>query len=185
MQFTETKEQTKEDTFVVSAYWDKINWQWSTRRFKISNERITTVLPIFDRDTKYLKITSTFKESVQGHVKALPKDYNNQFVVTITNGNAKEVFEFGTSIADTKKQSPKISLTSAENVYAFYCFIGDAIAGSQTFEEFKSEFGYDDCCEAHKIWKACKESTMKAVRLGLGDLYEISNYLQETYPDVL
>jgi hypothetical protein len=126
-------------------------------------------------------VSSRFKESVFG--KSTKTGWNNQFLITVKNGNSEISFEYGISVVETEKG--KITLTKQDHIFAFYCFIGDAISGSETFENFQKEFGYQDCCEAYRIWKLCRESTVKAVRLGIGDLYRVSNYIQEKYPDVI
>lgn len=110
-------------------------------------------------------------------------DYQNHFTVTVTKGNASESFDYHASINDANNGI--VNLSDNDKLGAFYCFIGDAIAGLMSFKEFQLDFGYDDCCEAHKIWKLCKESTIKATRLGLGDLYKVSDFMQENYPEVV
>lgn len=54
--------------------------------------------------------------------------------------------------------------------------LSDASAGDQDFEEFCSEFGYDeDSREAERTWKACQKSGEGVKRL-LGDDYETFLY---------
>ena len=142
-----------------------------------ASERTTITLQ------KNIVLSSVFTESKIQTDGVCKGDYNNQFTVTVERGNAKETFTFGISIVDTRKG--KVTLTDQDHIFAFYCFVGDAISGSMTFKDFKSEYGYEDCCEAHKIWKLCQDSTMKAIRLNLGDLYELSNAIQEKYPEVI
>jgi len=67
---------------------------------------------------------------------------------------------------------PEINKES-DLLHAFDCFVSDAIAGKNSFEEFCSEFGYDqDSRKAHKIYKACVKSCAKLERIYKGDLYE-------------
>lgn len=158
-----------------------MNIGWFERMEIIPESKITKVsIP-----GKTITVTSSFLDCVKGHVNTLPNDYNNRFTVTIKNGNISESFEYGVSIHDTKQLKPKMVLTDQDHVFALYCVIGDAISGIMPFKEFQSEYGYSDCCEAHKIWKLCQNSAMKIMRLNLGDLYEISNFIQEKYPDVI
>lgn len=53
-----------------------------------------------------------------------------------------------------------------------HCLVMDAELGSQSFESFCWEFGYDpDSMSAHKLWKACSKQAPRVKRL-LGDDYE-------------
>ncbi len=131
-----------------------------------------------------ITISARFKEQEKATVTIhkIP-DYQNHFTITITKGSESETFDYHASIHDA--DAGIVNLSDSDKLGAFYCFIQDAIAGLMSFDEFKSEYGYDDCCKAHTVWKACKESAMKAARLGLGDLYQVSNDLQENYPEVV
>lgn len=52
------------------------------------------------------------------------------------------------------------------------CLCSDASAGSQDFEEFCRDFGYDlDSRKALRTWKACASMAERLPRF-LGDLYE-------------
>lgn len=129
-------------------------------------------------------ISSQFKEQRQTTIaKRKTPDYQNHFTVTITKGTASESFDYHASINDADKGI--VNLSDNDKIGAFYCFVQDAISGTLPFKEFKSEYGYDDCCEAHRIWKLCQESTIKATRLGLGDLYALSERIQNEYPEVV
>jgi hypothetical protein len=131
-----------------------------------------------------ITITAMFDRNEPVHTKyQRTPQYHNVYQIAVTKGDQKESFEFSASINDAG--AGIVNLSPEDKINAFYCFIGDAIAGAESFEDFKGNFGYDDCCEAYRIHKLCKESTLKAVRLGLGDLYKVSEYLQETYPDVI
>jgi len=169
-----------ENTMMKTIWFDKNwnEWKWIGKRV---NETKPTKISLSMQLGSDVLVSSVFKESIQG--KATKTGWNNQFVVTAKYGNNEISFEYGISVVETEKGI--VNLTDKDHIFAFYCFIGDAIAGSGTFDNFQSEFGYQDCCEAYKIWKLCKESTIKAVRLGIGDLYKVSNFLQEKYPEVL
>ncbi len=65
---------------------------------------------------------------------------------------------------------------------AFSCFVGDALAGSESFEEFCSEFGYDDdSMTAFSTYRECQKSLEKCKKLKLSEtsLYNIKNDLSE------
>jgi hypothetical protein len=96
--------------------------------------------------------------------------------VTVTNTETENEieFDFWASIAKPELESEYDILN------AFYCFISDAISGTYTFEEFCSEFGYDeDSRRAEKIWKECKKSYGKLISIFDGDIYDLANELQE------
>jgi hypothetical protein len=125
-----------------------------------------------------VKVSSEFKNQEPAHTphQRTPQ-YRNKFTITVNKGNNSITFDYTASINDAGEGI--VNLSDSDKINAFYCFIGDAIAGTMTCKEFASEFGYTDCCEAHRIHKLCKESTIKAAQLGIGDLYELSNKLQE------
>ena len=144
------------------------------------DERImATKIQINDEES--VEITSTLKGTVEGWVNK--REYNNLFAVTVQSGAVKESFDYHISIAETNKG--KKVLTDADHISAFYAFVGDGIAGLMDFKEFLDEFGYTDCREGYKIHKACEAAQKQCARLGLGDLYQVSNYMQEKYPDAV
>lgn len=124
---------------------------------------------------KNFSLTSTFKGNKVWSADEKQENYNNH-VITVTNTETKQKisFEFWGSIAN-----PEIK-TEKELLYAFYCFVEDALSGKMDFSEFCGEFGYDtDSCKAEKTWKACKRSTVKFEKLYDGDIYDFINELQE------
>ena len=128
---------------------------------------MTTKIQINDEES--IEISSKLIGTAEGF-SALPGRYNNVFAVTVTNGGIAETFDYHISILDTEKG--KKALADEDHIDAFYCFLGDAISGSQSFEVFCAELGYDeDSRKAEKIWKACQEATQKADNLSIGDLY--------------
>ena len=159
---------------------------------------MTTKIQINDEES--IEVSSVLTGMEEGF--SAPREYNNVFAVTVTNGGVAETFDYHISVHDTeggycpsiqttllygavmKGENGKKKLTDADHIFAFYCFLGDAISGSQSFEVFCDEMGYDeDSRKAEKIWKACQEATQKADNLSIGDLYQVSNYIQEKYPD--
>jgi len=104
------------------------------------------------------------------------RNYNNH-VITVKNNDTKSrcTFEFWASIA-----SPVIE-SENDLLYAFECFIRDAMSAEQGFEDFCSEFGYDsDSRSVERIYKACERALNKFDRVVSEDIYEFSNELQET-----
>ena len=122
---------------------------------------------------KNFEIKATYK----GNKKAeWSKENFNNHMVKVTNRDTQQsiTFEFWASISN-----PKLK-TEYDILNAFYCFVSDAIAGSYTFEEFCSEFGYNnDSRQAEKIYKKCKKQLEKLKKIYDGDIYELANKLQE------
>jgi len=126
-----------------------------------------------------IEVSSQMVECVKG--KFVAYEFNNVFNVTIDYENKKEVFEYTISIQDTK--NGKKELSHEDHISAVYSFIGDAIAGEMSFETFMDEFGYTDCRCGYKIHKACIKSMEQFSNLNMGDAYDISNFIQEHYPN--
>ena len=105
------------------------------------------------------------------------RNHNNHTVtVRNTETGKKTSFDFWASLAD-----PELS-SEYDIINAFYCFVSDAIAGEMTFEDFCSDFGYDnDSMTAYKTWKACKRSAAKLSRITTEDIYDLANDLSENY----
>ena len=141
---------------------------------------MTTKVQINDEE-RSIEIASAFKGAVKGWVNK--REYNNVFAVTVQNGTFKESFDYHISIVETNKG--KKVLTDADHIHAFYSFVRDGIAGLVDFEEFMGEYGYEDHWKGYKIHKACETAQKQCARLGLGDLYAVSNYIWEKYPDAV
>ena len=61
---------------------------------------------------------------------------------------------------------------------ALECVISDALSGIYSFDEFCSEFGYDeDSRSAERMHKACEDTYKRIVALGIcePEMYEIVN----------
>lgn len=104
------------------------------------------------------------------------KRNTNHNIITVTNKKTKvEVFfDFWTSIA-----RPYI-LSTVELLESFDCFIGDAILGILSFDEFCSELGYsNDSIEAQKIHNKCKESSIAAMKVLDENIYDFASSLRE------
>jgi len=117
------------------------------------------------------------KASYKGTKKAeWSSDNFNNHMITVTNTDTdqKITFEFWASNA-----RPTIE-REYDVLNAFYCFVSDAVAGSETFENFCHEFGYDtDSRTAEKIHKKCKKSLEKLNKIYDGDIYDLVNELSE------
>lgn len=104
-------------------------------------------------------------------------DRHNKVTVKNLNNGKRTSFDFWGSVKNPRVESEYDLLN------AFYCFVSDALAGVDSFENFCSEFGYDtDSRNAEKIWRACKRSTNKFFNLtgySLDMVYDLVNDLQE------
>jgi hypothetical protein len=102
-------------------------------------------------------------------------NYNNHKVTIYNKDNKKSCsFEYWASVANPKLRSKYDILN------AFYCFVSDCVAGIDGFDDFCSEFRYNnDSIKAHNIYKACQKSLKKLKRIYDGDLYELLNKLSE------
>ena len=73
-------------------------------------------------------------------------------------------FDFTDSIAN--EEAGKQGLAKDELLWAFRCFVEDALAGESSFEDFASDYGYDlDSYSARQIHKACKRASAKFAKL--------------------
>lgn len=89
-----------------------------------------------------------------------------RFTVTVTSDatGARTRFTYHGSIADHDAGTDQ--LDRAALLYAFRCFVEDADAGEQTFEEFADSYGYDqDSYRARQTHKACRTARAKFARL--------------------
>lgn len=122
------------------------------------------------------KITATYTGSKAADWgNDCPTNWNHHRV-TVTNQDTgkRTCFDFWASL-----MQPELR-TRYDVLNAFRCFVDDALCGSETFEDFCSEFGYnEDSRRAEKTWKACKRSLAKLQRIYPGDLYDLINELEE------
>jgi len=153
----------------------------------LPEEVITQIISIFEKynkpeHTEQKTNTATFKQfqvkaSYKGTKKAeWSSDNFNNHMVTVTNTETsnKITFEFWASMTH-----PELN-REYDILNAFYCFVTDAISGSYSFENFCSEFGYDtDSRTAEKIYRKCKKQLEKLNKIYDGDIYDLSNELQE------
>ena len=122
-------------------------------------------------------IAADYRGDKQAPFSDAKYDNWNRHVVTIRNRDSgtRTTFDFWASLAEPELRSP------SDLRGAFECFLSDAIAGEQSFEEFCGDFGYDvDSRKAEKVWKACQRASTKAKRLlGSADLYKIAEALRD------
>lgn len=148
---------------------------------------ITDIISIFEKynkpeNTEQKTSKATFKQfevkaSYKGTKKAeWSSDNFNNHMITVTNtetGN-KATFEFWASMAH-----PELN-REYDILNAFYCFITDAISGSESFEDFCSNFGYDkDSITALKIYRKCKKQLEKLNKICNDNIHDLANELQE------
>lgn len=98
--------------------------------------------------------------------------YNSRVTVYNRKTGKRTAFDFWGSL-----MNPELR-TRYDLLNAFYCFIGDAVSGNQSFSDFCGEFGYDeDSIKARETWLACKQSLDKAKRILDADIYDFLNEL--------
>lgn len=132
-----------------------------------------------------MPVKATFKQfEIKANYKGTKKaewsdnrhqNFNNH-MVTIKNIETEQkiTFEFWASIAH-----PVLN-KEYDILNAFYCFVSDAVSGSESFENFCSELGYDsDSRTAEKIYRKCKKQLEKLNRIYDGDIYDLVNELQD------
>lgn len=148
---------------------------------------ITEIITIFDKynkpeNTEQVTNKATYKQfEIKATYKGTKKaewssDNFNNHMITVTNTETKEkiTFEFWASNA-----RPKLN-REYDILNAFYCFVSDAVGGSESFEYFCSEFGYDtDSRKAEKIYRKCKKQLEKLNKIYDGDIYDLVNNLSE------
>lgn len=105
---------------------------------------------------------------------------HNGFKVSVKVSNKSISFDYYGSTNDYTNNVT--SLDTEALIFALYSFISDATAGNQTFEDFCSEFSYDeDSRSAKRIHKACIKSLDKYNKILAVDIYDFINELQEKH----
>lgn len=128
---------------------------------------------MYKANYKEFEIKATYKGTKKAEWSS--DNFNNHMVkVTNTETDQSITFEFWASMANPELNSEYDILN------AFYCLVSDAIAGSENFEDFCSNFGYDtDSKTAEKIYRKCKKQLEKLSKIYDGDIYDFANELQE------
>ena len=107
---------------------------------------------------------------------------DNQYLVFLKNLESGEQCSFRYWSSNTVYRSMH---TNHDLIFAVECFLSDAISGSNSFEEFCHELGYDLYDDysggynkkSKKIYNACKRSYKSALRVvgNDDDIYTLSN----------
>lgn len=101
----------------------------------------------------------------------------NHYRVFVTINETKVQFEYYCNDVSPLKADALIS--------ALYCFLSDGIAyhNAKDKYDFADEFGYDkyeDRKRLNEVWRGCMSAYDKWLQFGI-DIYEIVNWLQETF----
>lgn len=113
------------------------------------------------------------------HVGAKPATWgthkHTHHIVYVQNLDNKKrtSFDFWASIAQPTMESEK------DLLYAFLCFLDDAICGRYTVEDFFAELGYENPTEGFAAYRACQRAADKLDRLYDGEVYDLVNRLRE------
>lgn len=110
------------------------------------------------------------------------EETHNKHRVTVLNlgSGAKVGFDFYGSTRDYfdgKKEMLELDL-----LHAFDCLLSDSVSGSDSFENFCSEMGYDPDSISHlRIYKECKKQFVKLEKLGISidEAYDLMNLISE------
>jgi len=100
---------------------------------------------------------------------------NNRHIVSIKKGREEVEFDYWQSISECRVKTEKDAL------FAFRCFVEDALCGLDTFEEFCSNLGYDvDSRKAEKVHQECIKQMQKFVQLfGIDNMGMVLEKLSE------
>jgi hypothetical protein len=135
------------------------------KKYKVLTEEFTVSAVLVDEGVSF----PNEKKSTTRH---------NQFEVTIETSKGEETFDFYGSHNDW--ENGETELKYIDN--AVYCFLSDATLGDMSFEDFCSEFGYDeDSRKSENIHKACVDLLDKFNGLFESDVYDFINAFQEKY----
>lgn len=105
--------------------------------------------------------------------------YHNKFRVHVSTTHGKISFLFFGSEHNYRNGTTEMSESDLR--HALYCLFSDSCSGSESFEYFCSEPGYDeDSRTAERIYKACKRQAEKTEKI-IGDLsiYDLVNEMNE------
>lgn len=175
-----------EDNFIGFGHFRMGNEAWKLSDLELKALRIYLKGQFNDYETtefKYKNLVISSKLIASGVEFPNTKDggLHNRFYITVKNTENESVtgFDFYGSTHDYNNGNTEIKGEDLLN--AFECFISDAMAGEQDFEDFCNEFGYDsDSRTAERIHKECIKSLNKAKSILDTDIYDFANELQET-----
>jgi hypothetical protein len=115
-------------------------------------------------------LTAVHSQSKDGHCGGR----NAHYRVYVSSNGERTAFDFFQSIANPVMKNER------DILFAFQCFVSDAINGHFSYEVFCSEFGYDENRESKRIYNACKLSAKKLEKFDV-DNYDLYNEMQEKY----
>lgn len=123
---------------------------------------------------------NTFGIEMSAQYKGIEGD-QYRWEITLKRGGHSYTFGYGAGMAHKNEGKPDLKTV-------FYCIQSDSAAGSLSFEEFCSEFGYDeDSRNAEKTWKACQEAHAKMEELlgfaDTGSLTEFEEFMQTNFDE--
>lgn len=103
------------------------------------------------------------------------RNNKNHYKITVKNNenNKKTSFDFWCSIMNPELKDEK------DLINAFYCFLTDAEAGTNTLSEFyKNYYGFDkDLSEAINCYNGCRKAYNKFMRILDNDIDKIYSLL--------
>ena len=103
-------------------------------------------------------------------------NYNNHIVYIYNTDTKKRCsFEFWNSIVGGEITDER------ELLDAFNCFVSDAHIGEDSYENFITEFGYEDGKFAKDVYKLCCKSLEQFDRVVGLDICDVLNDLRENY----
>jgi len=130
---------------------------------------------------EHIKVTSKIKE--EGIFTSWDSENkHNKFSVRVRNiiTNKSVIFDYFGSVQDYN--NCKVEMTHEENMFALYCILNDGLSGSESFEIFCDNFGYNtDSIKDKKIYKECMKSNEKLQRIEINNsnMYDLVNELSE------
>lgn len=103
---------------------------------------------------------------------------HNKFRVSIKTILGRTSFDFYGSTQHFN--NGVVEMEESDLKHALYCFVSDACSAKNSFENFCSEFGYDeDSRTAERTYKACVKSLEKYNRICSADIYDVVNSLND------
>ena len=132
---------------------------------------------------KKYSVTAKLKaEGVQFPFDTKGSYRHNKFSVSVKNTSTGKRISFDFYGSENDYINGIVELSEGDLKQAFYCLISDSLSAVNDFEEFCSEFGYDeDSRTAERVYKGCQKQYDKAMRLveAESELYDLINELND------
>lgn len=129
---------------------------------------------------KNLHITAKLIKSGVPFPNQKDSGLHNKFDVSIKNIETNDSTSFDYYGSTHDYNNAITELKGEDLLRSFDCFVSDALAGYDSFEDFCDNFGYDnDSRAAEKLYKECIKSMNKAQLVIDSNLYDFANELQE------